>query len=127
MGPNQAVTVGPNQAVVPIRGRAPPAAASKERLARPNYDFEGLKVYMLCRDLTTVALVWRQDELAFHAPNLSPVGGVVEDPATAAAAAAFGAYLREIQAVTPPAPVTILQGQDMGRPSDLLVDIDGVR
>ena len=32
----------------------------------------------------------------YHARNPFPVGGVVEDPATGAAAAAFGAYLREI-------------------------------
>lgn len=66
------------------------AAASRERLARLDYDFEGLKLYILSRDLTTVDLVWRQNELTFHARNPFPVAGVVEDPATDAAAAAFG-------------------------------------
>jgi PhzF family phenazine biosynthesis protein len=51
------------------------------------------------------------------------VGGVVEDPATGAAAAAFGAYLRELGLVTPPARIAILQGDDMGRPSRLTVEI----
>jgi PhzF family phenazine biosynthesis protein len=48
---------------------------------------------------------------------------VYEDPATGAAAAAFGAYLRELGRVTPPAQVTVRQGDDMGRPSRIIVDI----
>ena len=103
------------------------AAQSREWLARLDYDYDGLKAYMLERDLTTVDLVWREDPWTFHARNPFPVGGVVEDPATGAAAAAFGAYLRELGAIEPPARVTILQGQDIGRPSTLLVDIDSER
>ena len=99
------------------------AAASRDRLARLDYDFEGLKAYMLARDLTTVPLVWRESERTFHARNPFPVGGVVEDPATGAAAAAFGAYLRDLGLVDAPARVEIHQGHDMGRPSHLLVDI----
>jgi PhzF family phenazine biosynthesis protein len=100
------------------------AADSRARLADLDYDFNALKAYMLERDLTTVDLVWREDATTFHARNPFPVGGVVEDPATGAAAAAFGAYLRDVGAVTPPARVAIHQGDDMGRPSLLLVDID---
>jgi predicted PhzF superfamily epimerase YddE/YHI9 len=62
-------------------------------------------------------------EHVFHARNPFPVGGVVEDPATGAAAAAFGAYLRDRGLVKPPTTVTILQGDDMGRPSRLTVGI----
>jgi PhzF family phenazine biosynthesis protein len=97
--------------------------ATRERLARLEYDFEGLQRLMLNHDLTTVDLVWREDATTFHSRNPFPVGGVVEDPATGAAAAAFGAYLRELGAVTPPAAVTIHQGVDMGRPSLLTVEI----
>jgi PhzF family phenazine biosynthesis protein len=103
------------------------AAATRERLAQLDYDFDGLKSLMLRLDLTTVDLVWREHEHEFHARNPFPVGGVVEDPATGAAAAAFGAYLREIGAVTPPAHVRVLQGEDMGRPSELLIDVDADR
>jgi PhzF family phenazine biosynthesis protein len=99
------------------------AAATRERLAALDYDFEGLRAFMSERDLITLELVWRESELVFHARDPFPVGGVVEDPATGAGAAAFGAYLRERGAVTPPARVTIHQGADMGRPSLLLVDI----
>src|SRR3954447_21698110 len=99
------------------------AAGSRERLGDLDYDFDGLKALMLRLELTTVDLVWREREDVFHARNPFPVGGVVEDPATGAAAAAFGAYLRELGIVSPPARVTILQGDDMGRPSRLTVDI----
>jgi PhzF family phenazine biosynthesis protein len=78
---------------------------------------------MLAADLTTVDLVWRESTDVFHARNPFPVGGVVEDPATGAAAAAFGAYLRELRLVEPPATVMIHQGDDMGRPSLLTVGI----
>ncbi|MDX6732220.1 MAG: hypothetical protein QOC54_2168 [Baekduia sp.] len=100
------------------------AAATRERLAELDYDFAALETYMSARDLTTVDLVWREDATTFHARNPFPVGGVVEDPATGAAAAAFGAYLRELGAVQPPVRITVHQGDDMGRPSRLLVDLD---
>jgi len=99
------------------------AAASRERLARLDYDFEALRTFMLGQDLTTVDLVFRAGDGLYHARNPFPVGGVYEDPATGAAAAAFGAYLRELGRVTPPAQVTVRQGDDMGRPSRIIVDI----
>ena len=80
---------------------------------------------MLQHDLTTVDLVHREDATTFHARNPFPVGGVVEDPATGAAAAAFGAYLREVANTT--GTITIHQGVDMGRPSLLTVDNDPAR
>ncbi|MDA0181530.1 PhzF family phenazine biosynthesis protein [Solirubrobacter phytolaccae] len=101
------------------------AAATRERLADLDYAFEDLKQLMLDLDLITVDLVYREDETTFHARNPFPIGGVVEDPATGAAAAAFGNYLREVGAVTPPATITIHQGVDMGRPSLLTVTLDG--
>ncbi|MFC6355723.1 PhzF family phenazine biosynthesis protein [Luethyella okanaganae] len=99
------------------------AARTRGRLAELDYDFERLKAFMLERDLTTIDLVWREHDLLYHARNPFPVGGVYEDPATGAAAAAFGAYLRELDLVRPPVTVAIHQGDDMGRPSKILVDI----
>jgi PhzF family phenazine biosynthesis protein len=49
---------------------------------------------------------------------------VVEDPATGAAAAALGGYLRALGFVTRPTRLRIIQGEDMGRRSELLVDVD---
>ncbi|HEX5927014.1 MAG TPA: PhzF family phenazine biosynthesis isomerase [Baekduia sp.] len=114
--PPRIAYAGAHHLILPARTRA--------RLADLDYDFDALKSYMSEHDLVTVDLVFRDDTTTFHARNPFPVGGVVEDPATGAAAAAFGAYLRALELVTPPARVTIHQGDDMGRPSLLLVDLD---
>ncbi len=101
------------------------------RLERLDYPFEGLKAMMLEHDLTTLQLAWRAGPDRFHARDPFPVGGVVEDPATGAAAAAFGGYLRARRAIVAPASFEIAQGIEMGRPSRLTVSIvpgeDGVR
>lgn len=92
-------------------------------LARLAYDFEPLRELMLEHELTTVAFLWRAPDGTWHARNAFPVGGVVEDPATGAAAAALGGYLRATQTLTPPASFLVVQGEDMGRPSFLRVAI----
>ncbi|KMS69198.1 phenazine biosynthesis protein PhzF [Streptomyces viridochromogenes] len=99
------------------------AAASRERLAELDYDMAALAELMAREDWTTVDLVWRESATVFHARNPFPPGGVVEDPATGAAAAAFGGYLRELELVAPPATLTIHQGADMGRPSTITVTV----
>ncbi len=99
------------------------AARSADRLARLDYDFQRLKRVMLESDLTTIQLIWRERDDLFHARNPFPVGGVVEDPATGAAAAALGGYLRDAGLVRAPARILIRQGEAMGRPSRLRVDI----
>ena len=99
------------------------AARTRERLAALDYDMAGLTRLMTARGWTTVDLVWRENGTTFHARNPFPPGGVVEDPATGAAAAAFGGYLREGGHVPLPAVVTVVQGVDMGRPSLLTIGI----
>ncbi|MGW5422000.1 PhzF family phenazine biosynthesis protein [Streptomyces sp. NPDC003943] len=99
------------------------AAARRERLADLDYDMAALGALMARRDWVTIALVHRESDTVFHARNPFPPGGVVEDPATGAAAAAFGGYLRELGLVSVPAELTIHQGVDMGRPSLLTVGI----
>ncbi|GGX49724.1 PhzF family phenazine biosynthesis protein [Streptomyces chartreusis] len=99
------------------------AAATRERLADLDYAMEPLAALMAREDWTTVDLLWRESPTVFHARNPFPPGGVVEDPATGAAAAAFGGYLRELELVATPATVTIHQGVDMGRPSTITVTV----
>jgi PhzF family phenazine biosynthesis protein len=67
--------------------------------------------------------VWRERTDLFHARNPFPVGGVVEDPATGAAAAALGGYLRDAGLVATPFRFVIRQGDDLGRPSVLTVEV----
>ena len=57
---------------------------------------DALRALMLKQDWTTIDLVWRESPDVFQARNPFPVGGVFEDAATGAAAAAFGGYLREL-------------------------------
>ncbi len=102
-------------------------AATRERLAALDYDFDRLAGLMRARGWTTIQLVWREAELRFHSRNPFAVAGIVEDPATGAAAAALGAYLRELGLVRPPASLTVVQGEDMGRPGLLRVDVRGDR
>lgn len=99
------------------------AVATRNRLSTLDYDFERLKAIMLGHDLTTLQLVWRQEANVFRSRNPFPVGGIVEDPATGAAAAALGGYLREAELIETPAAITIFQGEEMGRPSLITVDI----
>ncbi|MFB8027782.1 PhzF family phenazine biosynthesis protein [Streptomyces sp. NPDC056465] len=99
------------------------AAATRERLADLSYDFARLEALMRRLDLTTVQLVRRESGSVFHVRDPFPVGGVVEDPATGAAAAAFGAYARELGLVPEDAVLTLHQGADMGRPGTLTVEL----
>jgi PhzF family phenazine biosynthesis protein len=99
------------------------AASTYDRLARLDYDFEGLRSIMLDSDLTTIQLVWREAPDTFRARDPFPVGNVVEDPATGAAAAALGAYLRWLGEIEPPASFRVHQGVEMGRPSVLDVEV----
>jgi PhzF family phenazine biosynthesis protein len=99
------------------------AANSRERLADLDYDMAALTELMSRHGWVTVDLVWREDVHTFHARNPFPPGGVVEDPATGAAAAAFGGYLRELGLVAVPAVLTVFQGLDMGRPGIITVEV----
>jgi PhzF family phenazine biosynthesis protein len=98
-------------------------ARDESRLETLEYDFEALQELMLAHDLTTLQLLWRDGENLFHSRNPFPVGGVVEDPATGASAAAFGGYLRDAGLATAPFRFTIRQGEAMGRPSVLVVTV----
>lgn len=93
------------------------------KLAGLKYDFERLKALMLREGLTTLQLVRRESTNLFHSRNPFPVGGVVEDPATGAAAAALGGYLREAKLIATPTTIFIRQGEAMGCPSKLTVEI----
>ena len=99
------------------------AARTAGRLAELDYDFDRLKELMLADGLATLQLVWREKPDLFHARDPFPVGGVVEDPATGSGAAALGGYLRDAGLLEAPARIVVLQGETMGRPSRLEVEI----
>lgn len=99
------------------------AVTALDRLNQMTYGFETLKTLMVQADLLTLQLIWREHDALFHSRNPFPIGGIVEDPATGAAAAALGGYLRDAQLVTAPKTLLIRQGEAMGRPSRIVVNI----
>lgn len=99
------------------------AVGDAATLAALDYDYDATRALMLAHDLTTLQLIHRRTPEVFRSRNPFPVGGVVEDPATGAAAAALGGYLRQRGELMPPAQFVIEQGVEMGRPSRLLVEL----
>ncbi|WP_449277510.1 PhzF family phenazine biosynthesis protein [Leucobacter sp. GX24907] len=100
-------------------------AASRERLSVLDYDFDGLKELMLRKGWGTVSLLFRESPALVHSRNAFPIGGVVEDPATGAAAAALGGFLRAHALLPADGRFTVLQGEDMEQPCLLEVDASG--
>jgi len=92
----------------------------RKTLADMNYPFEQVRALMAEKDLVTINLLWRESDDVFHSRNAFASGGVYEDPATGAAAAALAGYLRDINWQGSKT-FTILQGEDMGMPSRLIV------
>lgn len=99
------------------------ASRERSRLATLDYDLDEMREIMAADGLTTLQLVWRESPALFHSRNPFPIGGVVEDPATGAAAAALGGYLRDAGLIAAPTTFTIRQGEAMGRPSRLTVEV----
>ncbi len=107
-------------------GNPHPIIVLAERRAFDAFAFEPDRVRALMDQRgwpATIALIHRAAPDRFAARNLFPVGRITEDPATGSAAAALGAYLRALGAVPTPSQVVIEQGQHVGRPSELIVDI----
>jgi len=92
----------------------------RKTLANMNYLFDEVKVLMNEQAVTTIDLLWNESDEVFHSRNAFAAGGVYEDPATGAAAAALAGYLRDI-GWRGKNEFVILQGEDMGMPSRLVV------
>ncbi|MEQ9491708.1 MAG: PhzF family phenazine biosynthesis protein [Alphaproteobacteria bacterium] len=99
------------------------ALNSREALARMAYDLDRGRAFMNAHGLVTVALVYSETPTLFHVRNPFASGGVYEDPATGAAAAALAGYLRDRNWPSDGA-IDIVQGEDMGARSLLEVRYD---
>jgi len=95
-------------------------AKERKTLADMKYDFEKVRALMMDKNLITISLLWQESDEVFHSRNAFASGGVYEDPATGAAAAALAGYLRDIN-WQGKKEFTILQGEDMGVLSRLSV------
>jgi len=92
----------------------------RKTLADMKYNFDKVRALMMEEGLITISLLWQESDEEFHSRNAFASGGVYEDPATGAAAAALAGYLRDIN-WNGKKEFTILQGEDMGVPSRLNV------
>lgn len=91
------------------------ALGSRQDLAAMEYSFEEGRAFMQLHDYVTIMLVWRENDQLFHVRNAFASGGMLEDPATGAAAAAFSGYLRDIR--WPHGnKLKLVQGVDLGIP-----------
>lgn len=106
---------GADHIVLPLKSRS--------RLAAMTYDLDHGRETMRKHNLVTVMLVNIETDQTFAVRNAFASGGVLEDPATGAAAAAFAGYLRDV-GWPHGGQFTIHQGQDMGCPSQIEVTLD---
>ncbi len=96
------------------------ALRDRARLAAMNYDLNAGRDLMRRHGWVTIMLVHVTASREFSVRNAFASGGVLEDPATGAAAAAFAGLLRD--RVWPHGEqFTIRQGEDMGVPSVITV------
>jgi len=95
---------------------------SREALAAMDYDLDAGRALMNREGIVTVILVYQETPQLFHTRNPFASGGVLEDPATGAATAAFAGYLRDI-GWPHGGEINIVQGEDMGMRSLLKAEI----
>lgn len=106
--PIQRINAGADILMLPL--------ANRERLSVLDYDLDaGAALSAAYDNLVGLYLLWRESERRFHVRMPFPSGGVFEDPATGAAAAALSGWLRDTGRLT--GDITIIQGEDMGSPS----------
>lgn len=100
------------------------AVTARRTLTDLTYDFEPLRELSVRHGWVTVHVTFLERPELHHVRALFPYGGVVEDPATGAGAAAYACYLRSLGVLRGPTQLQIRQGEDMGQPCLLHVSID---
>lgn len=95
---------------------------SREALAAMEYDLDLGRDLMKREGLVTILLGYAETPQLFHTRNPFASGGVYEDPATGAATAALGGYLRDVGWPHGGA-IDVVQGEDMGLRSRLRAEI----
>ncbi len=117
----QIVSTGLKQMMVPVGSlktvaSMTPDMAGLSRLEKA-FDYTGCSVF----SLETLS-----EETSAHVRFFAPAAGVPEDPATGSAAGALGAYLLRqgvLDATRNPVSFTIEQGEELGRPSRIYVEV----
>lgn len=119
-----------------LDARIPPAIANagadylvlalrdRGTLSAMRYDLDQGRDLARRNGIVTFTLLYAETPQLFHARNPFPIGGVYEDPATGAAAAALAGYLGDL-AWPHLGSIVIRQGEDMGQACCLHVQIAG--
>ena len=112
--PVQVVSTGLPPLLVPVRDVA---TLRRARIDQP-------VVAEACRTSNAAELyLFAVDDEGVVARFFGPTPGIVEDPATGSAAGPLGAYLARHGLAGMPGSVTIRQGEQVGRPSELNVEV----
>ncbi|AZY48186.1 PhzF family phenazine biosynthesis protein [Bordetella avium] len=109
---------GIDHLIIPLRSRA--------ALARMHYDLNQGRRFMQDHGIGTIAFLFRESATRFQARNAFAIGGVLEDPATGAAAAALAGMLRDLGEAEL-GEIVIMQGVDMGQPCRIEVSFTAER
>lgn len=107
-------SAGADMVIIPLKAR--------ERLARLDYDLARGKALLDAHGIIGAYFVHRAAERKFNVRMAFPTGGVFEDPATGAAAAALSGWLRDSGRLS--GEIEIRQGEDMGASSRLIAFAD---
>lgn len=86
---------------------------SRDDLSSMAYDLSAGRNFMRDRGLVTIMFAVAENDQLFHVRNAFASGGVFEDPATGAAAAAFSGYMRDVN-YSKSGIINLIQGEDMG-------------
>jgi len=98
------------------------ALRRRDDLTAMRYDFGEARDLARREGVVTFSLIFAETAQIFHTRNPFPIGGVYEDPATGAAAAALAGYLRDLD-WPHQGSIDIRQGEDMGIPCCLRAEI----
>lgn len=107
--PISRISAGADMIMIPLAARA--------RLAKLDYDVPAGAALLNAHDIIGAYFVFRESDDRYHVRMAFPTGGIFEDPATGAAAAALSGWLRDSGRKT--GEITIIQAEDAGSASRL--------
>ena len=110
--PLHRISAGADMIMIPL--------ARRDRLAKLDYDLAAGAKLLNDHSIVGAYFVWAEAPDRLHVRMAFPTGGIFEDPATGAAAAAIAGWLRDTGRWV--GKIEIIQGEDTGSPSLLLTE-----
>ncbi len=107
--PISRISAGADMIMIPLK--------SRDRLAQLDYDVPAGADLLNAHGIIGAYFVFKESDDRYHVRMAFPTGGIFEDPATGAAAAALSGWLRDSGRKT--GEITIIQAEDTGSASRL--------